>query len=105
VNPETTPLYRKGRSPARNKGQSARARELRRHGTESQEVAWRLLGALKLSGFKFCREHAVGRYIVDFCCPQRRLIVELDGSVHRQPSHCMRSLSDVYYRSAWLLGG
>jgi very-short-patch-repair endonuclease len=32
----------------------------------------------------------VGRYIVDFCCPQRRLVVELDGSVHAQPSQTRR---------------
>jgi very-short-patch-repair endonuclease len=32
----------------------------------------------------------VGRYIVDFCCPQRRLIVELDGGVHAQPGQRRR---------------
>jgi very-short-patch-repair endonuclease len=35
----------------------------------------------------------VGRYIVDFCCRQRRLIVELDGSVHAQPSQTGRDAS------------
>jgi type I restriction enzyme R subunit len=28
----------------------------------------------------------VGPYIADFCCTEVRLIVELDGSVHGQPS-------------------
>jgi very-short-patch-repair endonuclease len=35
----------------------------------------------------------VGRYIVDFFCPQRRLIVELDGSVHAQPSQARHDAS------------
>jgi very-short-patch-repair endonuclease len=35
----------------------------------------------------------VGRYIVDFCCPQRRLVVELNGSVHAQPSQTRRDAS------------
>jgi very-short-patch-repair endonuclease len=93
VEPETMRPHRKGRSPARGKDQTARARELRRHETESEEAAWRLLRALKLRGFKFRPQHAVGRYIVDFCCPQRRLIVELDGSVHAQPTQTQRDAS------------
>ena len=32
----------------------------------------------------------MGPFIVDFCCPQRPLIVELDGSVHAQPSQTKR---------------
>jgi type I restriction enzyme R subunit len=90
VKTETTPPYRQRRSLARSKAQTARARELRRNETESEEVAWRLLRTLRFKGFKFRRQCAVGRYIVDFCCPQRRLIVELDGSVHAQPSQAKR---------------
>jgi very-short-patch-repair endonuclease len=29
-----------------------------------------------------CRGHAIGKYIVDFCSPRRKLIIELDGSQH-----------------------
>ncbi|MGC9993974.1 MAG: DUF559 domain-containing protein [Terriglobia bacterium] len=74
------------RSFARNESQIAQARELRTNETESEKAAWRLLRTLRLNGFKFRRQHPVGPYIVDFCCPQRRLIVELDGSAHSQPS-------------------
>jgi very-short-patch-repair endonuclease len=48
------------------------------------------LRTLRFRGFKFRRQYPVGRYIVDFCCPQRRLVVELDGSVHAQPSQTKR---------------
>lgn len=33
-------------------------------------------------GFKFRRQHSIGKYIVDFYCPERKLIIELDGSQH-----------------------
>jgi very-short-patch-repair endonuclease len=93
VKPETTRPYRQRRSLARSKAQIARARELRRNETESEKVAWRLLRTLRFKGFKFRRQYAVRRYIVDFCCPQRRLVVELDGSIHAQPSQTRRDVS------------
>ena len=90
VNPETTRPYCKRHSLGRTEAQIARSRELRRNETESEEVAWRLLRTFRFKGFKFRRQHQVGPYIVDFCCAQRRLIVELDGSVHAQPSQTRR---------------
>jgi very-short-patch-repair endonuclease len=93
VKPEATRAYRQRRSISRGHAQIARARELRRDETESEKAAWRLLRTLRFKGFKFRRQCAVGRYIVDFCCPQRHLIVELDGSVHAQPSQTRRDAS------------
>ena len=93
VKPGTTQRYRQHRSLARGEAHTARARELRRHETESEKVAWRLLRTLRFNRFEFRRQHAVGQYIVDFCCPQRGLIVELDGSVHDQPSQIKRDRS------------
>jgi len=93
VKQETTQRYRQRRSLARSEAQIAWARDLRRNQTECEEMAWRLLRTLRFRGFKFRRQHAVGQYVVDFCCPQRRLIVELDGSVHAQPSQARRDAS------------
>ena len=36
-----------------------------------------------LLGVRFRRQHAIGRYIVDFYCREARLVAELDGSSHR----------------------
>ena len=33
-------------------------------------------------GFKFFRQYGIGEYIVDFYCPQRKLVIEVDGSQH-----------------------
>jgi very-short-patch-repair endonuclease len=78
--------YRKTRSLARTAEQIDKARDLRRTPTETERAAWDLLRSLRFKGFKFRRQHPVGAYIADFCCVERRLIVELDGGVHGQPS-------------------
>ena len=36
----------------------------------------------RLEGFKFKRQWTLGPFIVDFCCWERRLIVEIDGGQH-----------------------
>jgi len=33
-------------------------------------------------GCKFRRQHSISKYIVDFYCPERKLIIEIDGSQH-----------------------
>ena len=33
-------------------------------------------------GFKFKRQAPIGKYIVDFVCLEKRLIIELDGGQH-----------------------
>ena len=78
--------YRRTRSLARTAGQIDKAREFRQTPTETERAAWHLLRGLRSRGFKFRRQHPVGPYIADFGCTERRLIVELDGSVHGQPS-------------------
>lgn len=59
-----------------------RARSLRREATEAERKLWMALGGGRLEGFKFRRQHPIGRYFADFACAQGRLIVELDGGQH-----------------------
>ena len=58
-----------------------RRKELRKNQTKTEEILWFELRHEKL-GFKFKRQHSIGGYILDFYCPQKKLIVELDGEVH-----------------------
>ena len=37
---------------------------------------------MREDGVRFRRQHAIGQYIVDFCAPRSRLVIELDGSQH-----------------------
>ena len=55
--------------------------ELRKAATEAELVLWDELKGGML-GCKFRRQQSFGRYIVDFYCPKRKLIIELDGEVH-----------------------
>jgi adenine-specific DNA-methyltransferase len=67
-------------------GQTTRARQLRKSQTKAESRAWWLLRSRNLAGFKFRRQHPVGPFFADFCCPELKLIVELEGSVHSQPA-------------------
>jgi len=59
-----------------------RAGELRRNQTEPEARLWARLRAHRMDGVHFRRQHAIGNYIVDFCAPRRKLIIEVDGSQH-----------------------
>jgi very-short-patch-repair endonuclease len=58
------------------------ARRLRRNQSNAEYALWGELRAHKFSGLKFRRQQPSGPYIVDFCCIDRQLIIELDGSQH-----------------------
>jgi len=84
------PPHRQSRSRGRTREQVDKARKLRHSPTDSEKAAWHLLRSIRFRGFKFRRQHPLGLYVVDFYCAQRRLVVELDGSVHGQPSQVRR---------------
>jgi very-short-patch-repair endonuclease len=48
-----------------------------------EQLLWNELRDRKLGGFKFKREHLIDRYIADFVCVEKKLIVELDGGIHK----------------------
>jgi len=58
------------------------ARQLRKEPTPAESRLWASLRGSQLHGVKFRRQHAIGPYVADFCCPKYKLIVELDGSQH-----------------------
>ena len=57
-------------------------RRLRRETTDAERALWRFLRGSRLGGLKFRRQHPIPPYIADFCCIERKLIIELDGSQH-----------------------
>ncbi len=59
-----------------------RAGELRREPTPAEAKLWKYLRSLDLDGTHFRRQYAIDNYIVDFCAPRAKLIVEVDGSPH-----------------------
>jgi len=58
------------------------ARGLRRRQTDAERRLWARLRDRRLLGAKFARQVPLGPYIVDFCCCEQKVIVELDGGQH-----------------------
>ena len=58
------------------------AHALRKSTTPAEGRLWARLRGNRLGGVSFRRQHAIGRYVVDFCAPKLMLVVELDGGQH-----------------------
>ena len=58
------------------------AKELRKNSTEAERVLWRYLRMKQMGGLKFRRQEQIGRFIVDFVCYEKHLIIEADGGQH-----------------------
>ncbi len=59
------------------------AREMRHAPTSAEDQLWQRFRNHQLRGLKFRRQHTIDRFIVDFYCPEVRLIIEVDGPVHQ----------------------
>jgi len=57
-------------------------KKLRYSGTPAEASLWTQLQKRKLEGRKFRRQHSIGKYIIDFYCPEEKLAIELDGADH-----------------------
>jgi very-short-patch-repair endonuclease len=64
-----------------------RARALRKSMSDAESKLWQELRLRQVDAVRFRRQHPIGRYIVDFVCLEKRLIVEVDGEQHTQGAH------------------
>ena len=69
------------RPPRSNPKSRAYAIELRKEPTPAEAKLWSQIRNDQL-GVNFRRQHAIGNYIPDFVCIQKKLIIELDGNQH-----------------------
>ena len=73
--------------------------QLRANMTEPEKRLWHCLRRGQL-GVKVRRQFGIGRYIVDFYCPARRLVIELDGDSHyTQEGMAYDQVRDAYMMS------
>jgi very-short-patch-repair endonuclease len=63
---------------------TAIAKTLRKRPTDSERLLWKHLRAKQIEGYKFRRQDPMGRYIVDFACHEKRIVIEVDGGQHVQ---------------------
>jgi very-short-patch-repair endonuclease len=75
------------------------ARAMRREPTEAEKALWTRLANQRLGGFKFHRQVVIGSTIVDFACPARWLVVEVNGDANAEVSAIQdKKLADVGIR-------
>ena len=67
-----------------NKNLVLRARELRSKQTEAEKFFWdEILKSEELGKYTFLRQKPIGLFIVDFYCSKLKLVIEIDGDIHR----------------------
>ena len=62
--------------------EKSKARDLRKNQTDAEQRIWNHLRLRQMGGYKFRRQQPIGKYIVDFVCLEKRLIIEVDGGQH-----------------------
>ncbi|MBR6162922.1 endonuclease domain-containing protein [bacterium] len=63
-----------------------KAQKLRKNTTPQERKLWTILRNRQFYGHYFRRQFIIEPYIVDFVCREQKIIIELDGSQHLQPS-------------------
>ena len=81
----------------RNPELMRRATELRKHMTPEERILWQELRGNRL-GAHFRRQQTLAPYIVDFYCHAAHLVVEIDGSPHREQQGYDRVRDDYFRR-------
>ena len=61
---------------------AAGAKALRGELTPAERAVWAALRGRRLGGLRFRCQHPIGPFVLDFCCPAAKLVVEVDGAVH-----------------------
>ncbi len=59
-----------------------RRKELRNNSTKAEKLLWKQLKNNRFLNLKFRRQQGIGKYIVDFYCYDKQLVIELDGDSH-----------------------
>ena len=64
-----------------------RSRSLRINSTEAETVLWNRIRNRQVAGQKFVRQQPIGRYICDFVCREKLIVIEVDGGQHAESAH------------------
>lgn len=50
--------------------------------TDAEEMLWKHLRKKQINNIQFYRQRPLGKYVVDFYCPKKKIVIEVDGSQH-----------------------
>src|SRR5271170_7338305 len=79
------------------------ARRLRRDQTDAEQKLWSGLRANRLDGLGFRRQFPIGNFIVDFCCREQRLVVEVDGGQHMDEAEADQKRTELLEARGYLV--
>ena len=71
------------------------SQELRKNQTKEENLLWYRF--LRCHPYQFRRQYKIGSYIVDFYCHKAKLVIELDGSQHYDPTHQVQDAVRTQY--------
>ena len=60
-----------------------RAKVMRENMTQAEKVVWELLKEKKMVGLRFKAQHPIDIFIADFYCHALKLVIEIDGEIHK----------------------
>ena len=66
-----------------------KARYLRKNMTPQENIMWNHLRNKRYKGLQFKRQEPINRYIVDFVCHSKKLIIEIDGGQHNEDKNIL----------------
>ena len=61
-----------------------KSKELRKNSTDAEQKMWYLLRRNQILGLHFKRQKPIGKYVADFVCASKKLIIEIDGGQHNE---------------------
>ncbi len=74
------------------------SRKLRKNQTPHESKLWYNLRNRFLGNLKFRRQYKIGKFVVDFYCPAKKLVIELDGGHHAK----IESIIKDRQRQRWI---
>ena len=63
-----------------------RANILRKEMTDAESILWSKIRRRQLQGCRFRRQHPINQFIADFYCHEKKLVIEVDGGYHNEPT-------------------
>ena len=66
------------------------ARNLRLAPTGAQRRLWQRLRGRHVDNAHFRRQHPIGEVFADFCCTDRKLVIEVNGIQHSESDHDLK---------------
>ena len=52
--------------------------------TEAEKKIWYILRSRRFMNLKFRRQQVLGKYVVDFYCASKKIVLEIDGGQHAE---------------------